>query len=102
MKKKLPYKRFWQAQLLNRKIRKGAIPIDVSLFKKVKSSIGLLGYRRIITEGRGGLKVYRRDTYGTTMIFINLEQSAVEVKAETWAGLMGACDDFGLIPYRRI
>jgi hypothetical protein len=101
MKKKLPYKCFWQAELLNRKVRKDAVPIDVSLFKRIKGSIGLLGYRRIIKEGQEHLRIYRKDTYGTTFIFINLEESSVEAKTETWTGLTGICSEFDLIPYRR-
>lgn len=102
MKKKLPYRCLWQAELLNRKTRKDAIPIDISLFKKIKSNVGLLGYRRIRREGEEDIRVYRRDTYGTTYIFINLEQSSVEARTETWTGLTGICSEFDLIPYRRV
>jgi hypothetical protein len=102
MKKKLSYKCLWQAELLNRKIKRGAIPIDISLFKKVKTGIGQLGYRRLLKEGRENVKVYRKDTYGTTMILINLEQSSIEGKSETWAGLMAACSEFNLVPYKRV
>jgi hypothetical protein len=101
MKRKLPYRCLWQAELLNRKVRKDAVPIDISLFKKIKGSIGLLGYRRIIKEGQEHIRIYRKDTYGTTYMIVNLEQSSVETRTETWTGFTGVCSEFGLIPYRR-
>jgi len=101
MKKRLPYKCLWQAELLNRKIRRDAIPISISSFKKIKTSVGLLGYRRIRKAGSENLRVYRKDAYGTALVFINLDESSVTGKTETWSGLMGMCDELGLVPYRR-
>jgi len=101
VKKRFPYRRLWQAVLLNRKIRKGAIPIDVSLFRKIKGNIGLHGYRRIRKEDREGVRAYRKDSYGITFVFINLEKRTIEGKTETWGGLMGVCSDFDLRSYRR-
>ena len=100
MNKKLPYMRLWQAELLNRKIRKDAIPIDISSFRKVKGNIGLHGYRRIRTEGTEDVREYRKDTYGTTLMFINIQDSTIETKTETWVGLMAVCDEFDLSSYR--
>lgn len=100
MKKKLSYRRLWQALLLNRKIRKGAIPIDVSLFKRIKANVGLHGYRRIRKRDSNGVRAYQKDSYGTTLVFIDPEQSTIEAKTETWGGLMGLCGDFDLRSYR--
>ncbi|GAH72004.1 unnamed protein product, partial [marine sediment metagenome] len=41
-------------------------------------------------------------SYGITFMFINLEESTIEGKTETWGGLMGVCSDFGLRSYRSI
>lgn len=87
---------------MNRKIRRDAIPIDISVFKMIKGNIGLHGYRRIRKEDRDDVRAYRKDTYGITLIFINLKKSTIEGKAETWSGLMGVCSEFGLRPYRHI
>lgn len=102
MKKKLPYRCLWQAQLLNRKTRKDAIPIDISLFKHIKNHVGLHGYRRIKAEDREDVRVYRKDTYGRTLVFINLQDSTIEGKTETWVGLMGLCGEFDLRLYRTL
>ena len=106
MQKELPHRRLWQAALLNRKTRRDAIPINISLFKRIKNNIGLRGYRRIRikdsqdSEDSEGVRTYRKDTYGTTLIFINTEKSTVEGRAETWSGLMAVCDEFDLKLYR--
>jgi len=102
MKKKLPYRLLWQALLLNRKTRKEAIPIDISLFKTIKSNIGLHGYRRVRKEDREDVRAYRKDTYGTTILYVNLKDSSIEGITETWSGLMGICSEFGLRAYRAV
>lgn len=102
IKRKLAYRRLWQAKLLNRKIKKGAIPIDISIFKRIRGHIGLHGYRRIRKEDRENVRAYRKDSYGITFMFINLEESTIEGKTETWGGLMGVCSDFNLRSYRSI
>ena len=100
IKRKFPYRRLWQAKLLNRKIRKGAIPIDISIFKRIKGHIGLHGYRRVRKQDRENVRAYRKDSYGITFMYINLEESTIEGKTETWGGLMGVCSDFNLRSYR--
>lgn len=85
---------------MNRKAKRGAIPIDVSVFKRIKGNIGLHGYRRIRKEDRDGVRAYRKDSYGITFVFINIEESSIEGKTETWGGLMGVCSEFGLRAYR--
>jgi hypothetical protein len=102
IKRKLAYRRLWQAKLLNRRIKKGAIPIEISQFKKIKGTIGLHGYRRIRKEDRDNVRAYRKDSYGITFMFINLEESSIEGKTETWGGLMGVCSDFNLRSYRSV
>ncbi len=100
MEKKLPYRLLWQALLLNRKTKRDAIPIDISLFKTIKSNIGLHGYRRVRREDRKDVRAYRKDTYGTTFLYVNLEESSIEAITETWSGLMSICGEFDLRPYR--
>jgi hypothetical protein len=102
LKKKLPYKRVWEARLLSRKMKRDSIPIEVSLFRKIKGTIGLHGYRRVRNQDRDNVRAYRKDTYGTTFIFIDIERSAVEGKTETWGGLMAVCSDFGLRSYKPV
>jgi hypothetical protein len=102
MKKKFPYRRLWQAKLLSRRIGKKAIPIEISSFRKIKGTVGLHGYRRFRKEDKEGVRAYRKDSYGATLIYINVEQSSIEAKTEAWGGLMGVCSDFNLIPYRTI
>lgn len=102
MKKKLPYRLLWQALLLNRKTKKDAIPIDISLFKTIKSNIGLHGYKRVRKEDRKNVRAYRRDTYGTTFLYVNLEESSIEGITETWSGLMSICSEFNLRAYRAV
>ena len=102
MKRKFPYRRLWQAVLLNRRIRKGAIPIEISMFKKIKNTIGLHGYRRVRKQDREDVRAYRKDSYGTTFIFVDLQERSIEGKTETWGGLMGVCSDFGLRSYRSV
>ncbi|MHC4618189.1 MAG: hypothetical protein ACYTEQ_10605 [Planctomycetota bacterium] len=101
VEKKFPHRRVWQAVLLNRKVRKDAIPIEISSFKRVKGNIGLHGYRRVRTEDIEGVRTYRKDSHGIVFVFINLEESTIEAKTETWGGLMALCGDFGLRSYRR-
>jgi len=100
MKKKLPYRLLWQALLLNRKTRRDAIPIDISLFKTIRSNIGLHGYRRVRKEDRKDVRAYRKDTYGITFLYVDLNKSSIECKTETWSGLMSICGEFDLRPYR--
>jgi len=88
--------------LLSRRVRKGAIPIDVSVFKKIKSTVGLHGYRRVRKQDKENVRAYRKDSYGTTFLFVNLEQSSVEGKTQTWSGLMAICSEFGLRSYRSV
>ncbi len=102
MRKKLPYRLLWQALLLNRKTEKDAIPIDVSLFKTIRNNIGLHGYRRVRKEDREDVRAYRKDTYGTTFLYVNLEESSIECKTETWSGLMSICSEFNLRAYRAV
>ena len=102
MKKKFAYQRTWQCRLLNRKLRRDAIPIEISLFKKIKGTIGLHGYRRIRKEDRENVRAYRKDSYGTTFVFINLLERTIEGRTESWGGLMGMCSDFDLRSYRPI
>ncbi|MHC4659995.1 MAG: hypothetical protein ACYS83_12610 [Planctomycetota bacterium] len=127
MKKKFAYRRLWQSRLLNRKLKRDVIPIDISLFKKIKGHIGLHGYRRARKEDRENVRAkkikghiglhgyrrarkedrenvraYRKDSYGTTLVFIDLVESTIEGKTETWGGLMGMCSDFGLRSYRPV
>ena len=90
----------WQAELLNRKTRKDAVPIDVGVFKEIRGNIGLHGYRRIRRPSDEGLRIYKKDTYGIIYVFVNLEQSSIEARAETWSGLMGLCSEFDLVSYR--
>jgi len=101
VKKKFPYQRLWQTRLLNRRVGQDVIPIDISVFKKIRGTIGLHGYLRIRKEDKANVRAYRKDSYGTTLIYINVEEKTIEGKTETWGGLMCVCDDFGLIPYRR-
>lgn len=98
--RKLPYKRLWQAVLLNRKVRRDAIPIDISLFKKIKGTIGLHGYRRVRKDDRDDVRAYRKDSFGMTLMFIDLQESTIEGKTESWSGLMGICSEFNLRSYR--
>jgi hypothetical protein len=100
MKKKFPYKCLWQALLLNRKIKKRAIPIDISKFKEIRGNIGLHGYQRMRSADKENVRAYRNDSYGTTLVFVNLEDSAIEVKTETWSGLMAICSEFDLKAYK--
>ena len=100
MQKKFPYRRLWQARLLNKKLRRDAIPIDISVFKHVKGNIRAHGYRRARKRGSDNIRAYIKDTYGRVMIFINLKESTIESKTETWGGLMGICSDFDLRSYR--
>lgn len=87
---------------MSRKVRKGAIPIDMSLFRRIKGNIRLHGYRRARKEDRENVRAYRKDSHGTVLMFINLEKSAVEARTETWGGLMSVCSDFGLSSYKRV
>jgi len=102
MKKKLPYRLLWQALLLNRKTKRDAIPINISLFKTIKSNIGLHGYRRVRKEDKQDVRAYRKDTYGTTFLYVNLVDSSIEAITETWSGLMSICGEFDLRPYRTV
>jgi hypothetical protein len=102
LKRKFPYRRTWQARLLNKKVGRYAIPIDISHFKKVKANIGLHGYRRTRKQDSESARAYRKDSYGITLVLVNLEDSAIEVRTETWGGLMGLCSDFNLRPYRAL
>jgi len=102
IKRRFPYRRLWQARLLNRRLRRDAIPIDISLFKHIKGTIGLHGYRRIRKEDKDDVRAYRKDSFGRTLMFINLQDSTIEGKTETWSGLMGLCSEFGLRSYRPI
>jgi len=100
VQKKYQYRRLWQSRLLNRKLRRDAIPIDISTFRHIKGNIGLHGYRRVRKQDSSNVRAYRKDTYGTTFMFLNLEQSTIEAKTETWGGLMSICSDFDLRSYR--
>ena len=102
IKRRFPYRRLWQARLLNRRLGKRVIPIDISLFKRIKGTIGLHGYRRVRKEDRENVRAYRKDSYGITFVFINLEQRTIEGKTESWAALMGVCSDFNLRSYRPV
>lgn len=102
MKRRFQYRRLWQARLLNRKLRRDAIPIDVSSFKRIKANIGLHGYRRIRKEDKEDVRAYRKASYGITLVFINIERSTIEAKTQTWGGLMGLCSDFNLRSYRSL
>jgi hypothetical protein len=102
MKKKFAYRRIWQSKLLNKKLKRDVIPIDISQFKKIKGHIGLHGYRRARKEDRENVRAYRKDSYGTTFVFIDLVESTIEGKTESWGGLMGMCSDFGLRSYRPV
>ncbi|MHC4185629.1 MAG: hypothetical protein ACYSUC_05780 [Planctomycetota bacterium] len=102
MQRKFPYRLLWQARLLNRKTRRDAIPIDMSLFRKIKGNIGLHGYRRERKEDSDNVRAYRKDAYGRTLMFIDLERRTIEGKTETWGGLMSVCSDFGLRTHRPI
>ncbi|MHC4625154.1 MAG: hypothetical protein ACYS4W_14770 [Planctomycetota bacterium] len=101
IKKKFPHKRTWQAVLLSRKVRRDAIPIQITAFKRIKGNIGLHGYRRVRSEDVEGVRMYRKDSHGTVLVYINLEESTIEAKTQTWGGLMSLCGDFSLISYRR-
>jgi len=100
MERKLPYRRLWQAKLLNRRLSRDVIPIEISQFRKIKGTIGLHGYRRIRERDREDVRAYKKASYGVTFIFINLQDRTIEGKTESWAALMGVCSDFNLIPYR--
>ena len=100
MEKKFPYRCLWQAELLSRKTSRNAVSIDISHFKEVRGTIGLHGYRRIYRPTGEAVRMYRKDTYGTTFVFINLQDSSIEARTETWTGLMGLCSEFDLKPYR--
>jgi len=102
IKRKFQHRRLWQAKLLNRRISKGVIPIEISQFKKIKGTIGLHGYRRIRKQDREDVRAYRKDSYGATLMFINLQDRSIEARTEAWGGLMGVCSDFNLIPYRTV
>jgi hypothetical protein len=102
IKRKFPYKLFWQARLLNRRLGRRVIPIEISQFKKIKSTIGLHGYRRVRKEDREDVRAYRKDSYGITFMYINLQDSSIEAKTEAWGALMGVCSDFNLRPYRAV
>ena len=102
IKKKLTYRRVWQARLLNRKTRRGAIPIDVSLFKKVKGTVGLHGYRRVRKDDADDVRAYRKDSYGMTLMFVDVEERTIEGKTESWSALMSICSEFNLRAYRSI
>lgn len=102
IKRRFPYRRLWQARLLNRRIKKGTIPIEISQFRKIKGTIGLHGYRRVRKEDRENVRAYRKDSYGITFMYINLQDSSIEAKTEAWGGLMGVCSDFNLRSYRSI
>jgi hypothetical protein len=62
----------------------------------------LHGYRRVRKHDSEGVRAYRKDSYGATLIFINLEERSIEAKTEAWGGLMGVCSDFNLRPYRPV
>jgi hypothetical protein len=83
-------------------MRRDAIPIEISSFRKIKGTIGLHGYRRVRTADKDDVRAYRKDSYGTTLVLINLGERTIEGKTETWGGLMGMCGDFGLMSYRRV
>jgi len=100
VQKKYQFRRLWQSKLLTTKLRRDAIPIDISTFRHIKGNIGMHGYRRVRSKDRANVRAYRKDTYGTTMMFINLEQATIEAKTETWGGLMSICSDFDLRSYR--
>ena len=100
MKRKFQHRCLWQARLLNRRLRRDAIPIDISLFKHIKGTIGLHGYRRIRKQDRENVRAYRKDSFGRTLMFIDIEESTIEGKTQTWSGLMGLCSEFGLRSYR--
>jgi hypothetical protein len=100
VKKKFPHRRLWQAQLLGRRIKGDAIPINISLFRRVKGNIGLHGYRRVRKRDRDNVRAYRKDSYGTTLVFIDLKERTIEGRTETWGGLMAICSDFDLRSYR--
>jgi hypothetical protein len=100
--KKFIYRRFWQARLLNKKVGRDAIPIDISQFRKIRGMIGLHGYRRVRKEDRKNVRAYRKDSYGTVLVFIDLDGRTIEAKTEAWGGLMGVCSDFDLRSYRPI
>ncbi|MHC4446035.1 MAG: hypothetical protein ACYTA5_25860 [Planctomycetota bacterium] len=100
VKRRYPYRRLWQAEILTRKVARNAIPIHIGLFKRVQGNIGLHGYRRIRREDADNVRAYRKESYGVTLVFIDIEHRAIEAKTETWGGLMGLCSDFDLTPYR--
>ena len=100
MKRKFQHRCLWQARLLNRRLRRDAIPIDISLFKHIKGTIGLHGYRRIRKEDKDDVRAYRKDSFGRTLMFIDLEESTIEGKTQTWSALMGLCGEFDLRSYR--
>jgi len=100
MKKRFPFRCQWQALLLNRKVPKEVVPIDISQFKEVKGNIGLHGYRRTRAIDRENVRAYRKDTYGTTLIYISTQDRSIEARTETWTGLMAFCSEFELKPYR--
>ncbi len=102
MKRKFQHRRLWQARLLNRRLRRDAIPIDISSFKHIKGTIGLHGYRRIRKEDKDDVRAYRKDSFGRTLMFINLQDSTIEGKAQTWSGLMAVCSEFNLRSYRGV
>ena len=100
MKKRFPFRCQWQALLLNRKIPKDIVPIDISMFREIKGNVGLHGYRRTRAIDRENTRAYRKDTYGITIIYINTQDSSIEARTETWTGLMALCSEFELKPYR--
>jgi len=85
---------------LNKKLRRDAIPIEISSFKRIKANIGLHSYRRIREQDGDNGRAYRKDTYGTSLMYIDLEESTIEGKTQTWGGLMNICSDFDLTSYR--
>jgi len=102
MDKKLAYRLLWEARLLNRRVGPDAIPIDISTFKRIRGNIGLGGWHRSRKDDFDNVRVYRKDSYGMMLVFIDLDEKRIECKTEAWGGLMCVCSDFGLRSYRSI
>lgn len=102
MDRKFEYGCTWQALLLNRKLDKSMIPIDVTKFKSIKNHIGLHGYRRAKGHDDANIRAYKKDLYGVVLVYINMEERTVECKSETWSGLMGICGEFDLSTYKKV
>jgi len=102
MDKKLAYRLLWEARLLNRRVGPDVIPIDISTFKRIRGNIGLGGWHRSRKDDLGNVRVYRKDSYGMMLVFIDLDEKTIECKTEAWGGLMCVCSDFGLRSYRSI